>query len=582
MKLSVTDHPQHVHRFDFLPWEYAAHATDAERAAQTARQTGVENATFGQDCYVSALAGVFVDRLHLGDRSYVAAHAYVTGDVHTGANCTVNPYAVVRGLVRFGRDVRVGAHASIVGFNHRFGELDRPVWQQGLDVRGVTVGDDVWIGSHAVILDGVTVGDHAVIAAGAVVTRDVPAYAVVGGTPARTLRDRRGPPPRAPQGSPQPLDARLAAFGARVREQWRDVLAHHTHHAEHDAWYVQQQGHARTVRAWCDAAEIAAMFGERPPLEPQEALVRRLQAVQDPQTGLMPDPWHPPDAQADPWTLRDHLSRYHLLAVGYALELLGSRPLHPVHAVRTLDAVKLTACLEALDWTQGAWGAGDWIDAYGTGTYLNLRYFGERGAFDTLMGWLLRHADPRTGLWGTPRALDGWLQPVNGFYRLTRGTFAQFGLPLPYPERTVETVLTHTRDDRFFRPDRGNACNVLDVVHPLWLCARQTSHRAGDAQDWAAGQLDRVLGAWTDARGFSFELERGETPTTRPSLQGTEMWLAVTYLLADVLGVSAALGYTPRGVHRPEPAVTLNADGFADTHLPTPPAPSGAPPRRTP
>jgi acetyltransferase-like isoleucine patch superfamily enzyme len=52
------------------------------------------------------------------------------------------------------------------------------------------IGNDVWIGSRAIVLDGLTIGDGAIVAAGAVVTKDVPAYAVVGGTPAKVLRYR--------------------------------------------------------------------------------------------------------------------------------------------------------------------------------------------------------------------------------------------------------------------------------------------------------------------------------------------------------------------------------------------------------
>jgi hypothetical protein len=60
----------------------------------------------------------------------------------------------------------------------------------------------------------------------------------------------------------------------------------------------------------------------------------------------------------------------------------------------------------------------------------------------TLIGWLTLRADATTGLWSGPVG-DDWLQPVNGFYRLTRGTYAQFGLPLPWPERTIDAVLAH-------------------------------------------------------------------------------------------------------------------------------------------
>ncbi|MEW5726856.1 MAG: DapH/DapD/GlmU-related protein, partial [Pseudomonadota bacterium] len=57
----------------------------------------------------------------------------------------------------------------------------------------VRIGNDVWIGAAAMILDGVTIGDGAVVAAGAVVTREVPPYAIVGGNPAKVIRYRFPP-----------------------------------------------------------------------------------------------------------------------------------------------------------------------------------------------------------------------------------------------------------------------------------------------------------------------------------------------------------------------------------------------------
>lgn len=57
----------------------------------------------------------------------------------------------------------------------------------------VTIGHDVWVGTHAIIMGGITIGDGAVVAAGAVVTKDVPPYAIVGGVPARLIRYRFSP-----------------------------------------------------------------------------------------------------------------------------------------------------------------------------------------------------------------------------------------------------------------------------------------------------------------------------------------------------------------------------------------------------
>ena len=82
-----------------------------------------------------------------------------------------------------------------------------------------------------------------------------------------------------------------------------------------------------------------------------------------------------------------------------------------------------------------------------------------------------------------------------------RDVEAQFGMPLPYPEQAIDTLLAHSRDTGFFRADEGNACNVLDVIHPLWLCFRQTDYRRDEGKAWARKQLDRALNGWQEHVG---------------------------------------------------------------------------------
>jgi acetyltransferase-like isoleucine patch superfamily enzyme len=533
--------------YDFCPWRFWGEATLDEQAEQLAfqRELATEQAVvIGETCFVSPVAGVFCDRLELGDRSYIAGYGYVTGDVRTGPDCTINPYAVVRGKVRFGDGVRVGAHASIVGFNHGTADLEQPIFRQPHTSTGIVIGDDVWVGSGAIVLDGVTVGAHAVLAAGAVVTRDVPEWAIVGGNPAKLIRDRRATRSRS---TGRPLsDADLVAFGRRVRRQWPAVLAQHWDGTR----YLDRPGGSPTARAWGDAVEIAAMFGRAPAELPATVLVATMRSWQDATSGLVIDPWRAQPPAADP--LDDGQALYDTFSAGYALEQLGAALPRPVRVVDDLGPVDLAARLDALPWTTNAWSAGAWIDAYATALHLNTKHFGSRRGPEPLFGWLLTHADPTTGLWGSP-AGDDLLQPVNGFYRLTRGAHAQFDLPVPYPQATIDTVLAHAGDTRYFRSDRGNACNVLDVAHPLWLCGKQTEHRRAEVAAWAQGQLTRAVSGWVDDAGFSFELERGDSPDTRPSLQGTEMWLAIICLLAELTGRTALLGFRPGGVHRMQP-----------------------------
>lgn len=121
-----------------------------------------------QKAYIGKGAG-----LRIGDRSQL------------GHRCRIG------NQVRIGNDVVMGPDVVIMTSSHAFEEPDVPINQQGeLPIRLVSIGNDVWIGTRVIILPGVTIGDHAVIGAGAVVSDDVPPFAIVGGVPARIIRYR--------------------------------------------------------------------------------------------------------------------------------------------------------------------------------------------------------------------------------------------------------------------------------------------------------------------------------------------------------------------------------------------------------
>jgi acetyltransferase-like isoleucine patch superfamily enzyme len=107
---------------------------------------------------------------------------------------------VIRGQggVTIGDRVYTSPLVQIVAVNHVYDDPGRSFVEQGITAEGITIEDDVWIGSGAVITDGVRVGRGSVVAAGAVVTRDVPAHTVVGGVPARVLKDIVADPARQP------------------------------------------------------------------------------------------------------------------------------------------------------------------------------------------------------------------------------------------------------------------------------------------------------------------------------------------------------------------------------------------------
>lgn len=112
------------------------------------------------------------DRIDIGDHSDLGLRSFVYNDVSIG------------------RDVMMAPEVMILAANHVHERIDVPMRLQGERRLRVTIGDDVWIGARAVVVAGVSIGHGAVIGAGAVVTRDVPPFAIVGGNPARLIRFR--------------------------------------------------------------------------------------------------------------------------------------------------------------------------------------------------------------------------------------------------------------------------------------------------------------------------------------------------------------------------------------------------------
>ena len=89
-----------------------------------------------------------------------------------------------------GSNVLVAAGVRMITRKHGFADIGRPMADQGYNNAPIVIEDDVWIGFQAIILPGVTVGRGAIVGAGAVVTRDVKPYCIVGGVPARLIRER--------------------------------------------------------------------------------------------------------------------------------------------------------------------------------------------------------------------------------------------------------------------------------------------------------------------------------------------------------------------------------------------------------
>jgi acetyltransferase-like isoleucine patch superfamily enzyme len=114
--------------------------------------------------------------------------------IKIGRNSLVGEYSVIRGQggVQIGDRVYTSPFTQIIAVNHIFDDPNKPFVDQGITAQGIVIEDDVWLGAGAVITDGVRVGKGAVVAAGAVVTKDVPPHTVVGGVPAKIIKEIDG------------------------------------------------------------------------------------------------------------------------------------------------------------------------------------------------------------------------------------------------------------------------------------------------------------------------------------------------------------------------------------------------------
>ena len=160
---------------------------------------GPENIMLGADTVVESgavLSTTYGGKIRLGHGCVVRRGAMIMtygGNIVLGDCCTVGPYSILygHGGLKAGNYVLFAAHSIVITANHTFESLDCPIYEQPLSKQGVEIGNDVWIGASARVLDGVHIGDGAVVGAGAVVTKDLVPFSVNVGVPARLAKMRR-------------------------------------------------------------------------------------------------------------------------------------------------------------------------------------------------------------------------------------------------------------------------------------------------------------------------------------------------------------------------------------------------------
>lgn len=130
----------------------------------------------------------------VGKGSIIGQHTRISGGgkgkVHIGENVLIDDFTFIMAheKITIGKNVTIASFCFITDFNHQFKNKNVSVLKQGYDTNPVVVKNNVWIGTHTVVLPGVTIGEGSVIGAGSVVTHSIPANSIAVGNPANVIK----------------------------------------------------------------------------------------------------------------------------------------------------------------------------------------------------------------------------------------------------------------------------------------------------------------------------------------------------------------------------------------------------------
>ena len=131
------------------------------------------------------------NKFELGNWSTIENYSCVNnamGNVIIGQHSRIGLSNTIIGPVKIGDNVNMAQNIVISGLNHGYEEISIAPRLQKCTISQITIENDCWIGANVVITSGVTIGKHSVIAAGSIVTKDVPAYSIVAGNPAKIIK----------------------------------------------------------------------------------------------------------------------------------------------------------------------------------------------------------------------------------------------------------------------------------------------------------------------------------------------------------------------------------------------------------
>lgn len=160
------------------------------------------NFDFGSNVTIehdTILDGYASEKIKLGNNVKIGAYSHLLSTSHfskfgkglkIGNNSAIGDFTHfgAPGGIKIGNDVIMGSYISFHSENHNFLDTSTLIREQGTTSKGITLGNNIWVGAKVTFLDGCSVGDNSVVAAGAVVIGEFPSNSVIGGVPAKILK----------------------------------------------------------------------------------------------------------------------------------------------------------------------------------------------------------------------------------------------------------------------------------------------------------------------------------------------------------------------------------------------------------
>ncbi|MFD0990553.1 acyltransferase [Mariniflexile jejuense] len=154
------------------------------------------NVTIEEHCFIDAFAS---QKICFGNNVKIGAYSSVSSTSHMskygiglkiGNNSGIGRFTEfgASGGIEIGNDVIMGSYISFHSENHNYSDVTKPIREQGVTSDGIVLGDNIWVGAKVTFLDGCKIGNNSVVAAGAVVKGIFPDNVVIGGVPAKILK----------------------------------------------------------------------------------------------------------------------------------------------------------------------------------------------------------------------------------------------------------------------------------------------------------------------------------------------------------------------------------------------------------